>query len=1190
MRNWILFLLFLMLAPVAEASHLLGGEISYRCLGNGNYRFRVVVFRDCNGISFNQTNVALLGPIGVNCNLVASYDVTPRSQSTGSIRCDPPATFSSAQGGIGKFVYEGTANLSSLGVAPLTGYTWTTSTGSIPCCRNSSSNSNCSGDMVLRVTMYRFIDANGTALTPAQICDNSPVFLEDPAAVTIFNTFDTSVFNNFAQDLDPSDDVRFFIDNPWTGVGLPCNYTGSYSIANPLPGLVGPGVDSVTGVIKYRPNQTGRFQTAIRAESRRCGQKISEIFRDFQLNIIVNPPGARPPFNPLLPDSLKVYQQKAPIFEPFLFNAAGDPVFEAEIYAFDTLLFPLKAFDLYPLFDPPTATIPFPMYNPDSVFIFATGPQMGANGTSTTTGCLLPPCATITRPNSGPPIPIRYFPTGEILGYGFAGLQIVDANLNWVPSCANLPDSTLSACGTGITSYQFGVVAFDDANPIRGKTSQVYTVKVKALPVLDAPILRTVSVVNNNSGVELSWSHRIDTVTIDPVDSTNLNQFPAFVQRQYSVNRRRNAFRAFRIYRATDPAGPFVNVGQTNALTDTTFIDNTVVPYTQYYYYVVTVSGCANVESDPSEIGKTVDLQLINNVAAGRAELSWDSLALNNVVTSTGTPVLFIDREVFSRNPGVWVPMDTVLGTFAWNQSVVVCDDSVNYRVGYLDSSMWVSYSWVRGDDFQDNFAPPQLTVVQASVDNATNTPYLSWDPSPDLDVNRYVVYQVDESTTPPTLLFLDTVYGYNSTFWYDQLSGQDPTTASLLYGVAAMDSCDNLGVVSITNNTIWLRSNMNQCTSSMEIQWNEYRGWGAGNVREYELYRAGGGSAMSLLTTVSANTFEYVDAFNLIQDSTYCYEIRAIRNDDSTAVSNLVCVVAKVITAPQLTYIRKVSVDTLTSQIHVDFISDTAASSARFVVERAVEGSDFREVSSFDLSQATVVGPFYTYRYTDAEANSGERAYLYRIVAYDVCSQAFDTSEVVSSIFLQAVPAIDFSNALKWNDYTGFLGGLDNYTVLRRIPSTELTYLPLNLTGFGSPVYNDDITNFTDNDGNYMYFIEALEGNTNPLGLKDTVHSNVVTVTQQPRIFFPNAFLPLGVNREFRGKGVFIEETTGFNMQVYNRWGEKLFETNDYTLGWDGRAPNDEFVMPGVYVYVVNFIGKNQKAYSQKGTLTILR
>src|SRR5690606_8653824 len=120
------------------------------------------------------------------------------------------------------------------------------------------------------------------------------------------------------------------------------------------------------------------------------------------------------------------------------------------------------------------------------------------------------------------------------------------------------------------------------------------------------------------------------------------------------------------------------------------------------------------------------------------------SLALNNVVTSTGTPVLFIDREVASRNPGVWVPMDTVLGTFAWNQSVVVCDDSVNYRVGYLDSSMWVSYSWVRGDDFQGNFAPPQLTVVQASVDNATNTPYLSWDPSPDLDVNRYVVYQVD--------------------------------------------------------------------------------------------------------------------------------------------------------------------------------------------------------------------------------------------------------------------------------------------------------------------------------------------------------------------------------------------------------------------------------------------------------------
>ena len=1192
MRYWLLFILFLFAGQVAEASHLLGGEISYRCLGGGNFRFRVVVFRDCSGIPFNQASVTLSGPVGVNCALIASYDVTPRGPSTsGTIRCTPPASYNAAKGGIGKFVYEGTANLSSLAPAPIgTGYTWTTS--NIPCCRNLSNNSTCSGDMILRVSMYRFVDPTGTALSPTQMCDNSPAFLEDPAAVTIVNPYDTAIFNNFAQDLDPSDDVRFYVDRPWTGNGLPCDYNQGYTINSPLPGLIGQAIDSISGVIRYRPIATGSFQTAIRAESRRCGQKISEIFRDFQLNIIANPAGSRPPFNPNQTQFEQFVQQKAPIFVPFLFDANGVPVFDIEIYVEDTLLFPLSVYDYYPLYDPPVPPAPVGNYNPDEVSLYVTGPQMGTNGTSTTTGCLFPPCATISQEGGVLPSAIRYFTGGEVLGYGYFSELNVSARLNWVPSCGNLPDSTLSACGTGVAAFQFGVVAFDDNSPIRGKTSQVYTVRLKSLPLLEKPTLRTVSVINANTAVELSWSQSIDTTTIDPIDSMNLSQYPDSVQRRYSVDRRYKSFEMYRIYRSTSTAGPFVVVGSTNTFTDTSFIDNTVVPNTQYYYYVVTVSGCANSESDPSEVVKTVSLDLNNNVAQGLAELRWDSLAVNKPFPATGTPVVFVEREVYSLTPGVWNRMDTVAGVYTWDQSVIVCDDSVNYRVGYLDSSGWISYSWIKGDNFEDTFAPYQVTMVQASVDNATGIPYLTWDTNISLDATRYVIYRVDPTTTPATLLFLDTVYDHASTFWYDTFSGQNPADSSLLYGIAAMDSCGNLGLVSNTFNTIHLQAAMNQCISSMELSWNQYAGWGT-DIREYEIMRRdGAGAPMVSIATIPANnmTYNYVDNFNLIQDTVYCYEIQAIRSNDSIAYSNGVCVQARVIKSPELTYIRKVNVDTATSFITVSFISDTAASSAGYKLQRGTSTSDFQEIASVDLSQSTIIGPFHTFSYTDMEAKSGDRSYLYRVVAYDLCDQAFDTSEVASSIFLQGIPTIDFSNELKWNDYDSWLGGLETYTIMRYIPTVDLTYLPLNTTGSGSPVFNDDITDFTDNDGNYLYFIEALEGNTNPLGLKDTVHSNVVTVIQQPRIFFPNAFLPLGVNREFRGKGVFIEEGKGFNMQVYNRWGEKLFESTDFTLGWDGRAANDEFVMPGVYVYVVNFLGKNNKTYSQKGTLTILR
>lgn len=1196
--GFIISVLLIWMLPV-KASHLLGGEVSYRALDSlGNYRFTVVVFRACDGISFQQGSVTLQGPVSVSCPLVASYDITPRTPGApGNLRCDPPATFNGAVGSIGKFVYEGNANLSTLTAAPVGGYTWFTS--DIPCCRNSNQNAQgCSG-MTLRVTMHAFTTTTGTRLTPRQMRDSSPKFLEDPAAVAINNPFDTAYFNNFAQDPDREDDVRFDIDFPWQGNNQPCGYNNGYTQAVPMPGLLpagAPPIDSINGVITYRPITNGAYLLLIRVRSFRCGQLVSEVFRDFQLNVINNPVGSRNPFNPFSSATEQLMQQKAPIFTPFLFDAAGNPSFDIEIYALDTLALKLQAYDYYPLFDPSgTPGVPGP-YNPNTVSLFITGPQIGANGTSTTTGCQYPPCATISETGGTPPQPIRYIPppAGEVLGFGYSSLQVVTADLNWVPGCNNLPQNTQSSCGVGLTAYQFGVVAFDNNSPLRGRTSQVYSVRVKALPELDAPVLRCLSVTDDNQGVRLTWSQFVDTTTIDPLDTLNFNQFSDSLQRVFSVQRRYRSLQQYRVYRSTNVAGPYALVGSTtpNQFTDTTFTDNTVVPGTQYYYYVVNVSGCFNRESGTSDTLKTISLSLNNNVSAGLAELSWDSLSLREQFSRTSKDSIFIEREVYTINPGVWERMDTLASGMDWDQPVLVCLDSVNYRVGYLDSSGCVSYSWVAGAVFEDIFPPAQVTMVQASVNNATGQPYLTWDPSISQDVTRYVIYRVDSSTTPPSQFALDTVNGYLTTSWSDGVSGQNPYDSVLFYGVAAIDSCGNLGLMSIPFNTMRLEAEMNQCISSMELSWNHYGGWG-GAISRYRITRQdGAGAPYITLGTVPATgtSYDFIDNQNLVQDTVYCYIIEAVRSDDSVAYSSMACVQAKIITPPMLTYVRKVNVDTLTGVITVDFMSDTLASSARFVLERGISGNDFRELTSYDVSQMVLNGPFWTQRYVDTEAKPGENAYMYRVLVYDICSQLFDTSEVASSIFLQGVPAIDFTNELKWNDYTSWLGGVESYTILRRIPQTDPEYLPINQTMLGAPAYDDDISAFTDNDGNYLYFIQALEGNSNPLGLKDTVTSNVIEVVQQPRIYFPNAFLPLGVNREFRGKGVFIEEDRGFSLQVYNRWGERLFESTDYTLGWDGKAGDGSVVSQGVYVYIVNFVGKNDKVYNQKGTITVLR
>lgn len=1193
MRKLSLLLLFFVgFIDLSYGSHRLGGEISYQALDTlGNFRFRIVAYRACDGAGWTGTpNPTLNGPVTINTVLVGQFDITPRpSNAPGNFRCDPPASFNGAVGSIGKFIYEGTANLSSLGPAPPGGYTWI---AEIQCCRNENQNSPACNlsSMFLRVTMFPFRNANGVLLTPRQMRDSSPRFLEDPAAIAINNPFDTSSFNNFAQDPDREDEVRFELDLPLGPNSAPCPYGNGYTMASPMPGIIGSQVvDSLTGVMVFRPTTNGNFVLVFKVSSFRCGQLISEVYRDFQLTVISNPVGSPPPFNPNAPPATQLSQQKAPIFVPFRLDAAGRPVFDIEVYVGDVLQFPLQAYDINPLFTPTMDP------DVDTVTILVTGPQLGANGTSTTTGCLFPPCATISSPsNPNPPSPIRFSPTGDVAGFGYSSLQTNTIQFNWTPGCNNLPSATVNSCGIPFSAYSFGVIALDDNSPLRGKTSQVYTITVKTSPELDAPKLRCLSVTDDNLGIRLTWSQYVDTLSIDPLDSINYAQLPDTVKRRYSVNRRFSSFDSYKIYRATSLAGPYTLVGSTTTddIYDTVFTDLTVVPGTEYFYEVRTASGCFNYESPPSNILKTIALDLNNNVTAGLAELSWDSLAITSQFPPTATRTIFIEREIQSINPGVWERIDTINGGLDWDQSVFVCSDSVNFRVGFEDSSGCVSYSWLAGSVFDDLFPPAQVTMVQASVDNVSRQPYLTWDVSPSFDVNRYIIYRVDTSTVPPSQFVIDTVRGYTNTYWLDGLSGQDPYAASLVYGVAAMDSCGNLGLMSNVFNTVYLEADMNECISSMELAWNHYKGWGNG-IRSYRIMRQDGPAApFALLDTMAANaaTYAYIDNRNLIQDVVYCYVIEAVRFDDSVAYSNSACVQAKIIIEPQLTYIRKVNVDTLTGILTVEFMSDTAASSSKFELQRATPGVDFRSIFTFDLSQMVQNGPFWTTTYTDLEARTSENSYLYRVLVYDICDQLFDTSEVASSIFLQGIPEIDFNNNLRWNDYTSWLGGVESYTIMRKIPQVDLQYLPINQTLLGSPIFDDDISAFTDNDGNYLYYIEALEGNSNPLGLKDTVTSNIVLVVQQPRIYFPNAFLPLGVNREFKGKGVFIEEDQGFNLQVYNRWGEKVFESRDYTLGWDGRANGGEVVSPGVYIYTVNFTGKNNKTYSQKGSLTVLR
>ena len=67
-------------------------------------------------------------------------------------------------------------------------------------------------------------------------------------------------------------------------------------------------------------------------------------------------------------------------------------------------------------------------------------------------------------------------------------------------------------------------------------------------------------------------------------------------------------------------------------------------------------------------------------------------------------------------------------------------------------------------------------------------------------------------------------------------------------------------------------------------------------------------------------------------------------------------------------------------------------------------------------------------------------------------------------------------------------------------------------------------------------------------------------------------------------GKGI-----TDLQFLIYDRWGEKVFETNDINIGWDGTYKGEPLNI-GVFVYFIKGKLKNGDDISKKGNVTLMR
>jgi len=112
------------------------------------------------------------------------------------------------------------------------------------------------------------------------------------------------------------------------------------------------------------------------------------------------------------------------------------------------------------------------------------------------------------------------------------------------------------------------------------------------------------------------------------------------------------------------------------------------------------------------------------------------------------------------------------------------------------------------------------------------------------------------------------------------------------------------------------------------------------------------------------------------------------------------------------------------------------------------------------------------------------------------------------------------------------------------------------------------------------------------PLGCFD-IYEMTIVVLSEAIFYIPNTFTPDEDEHNQLWKPIFTSgfDIYSFNLQLYNRWGETIWETNDASAGWDGTYGIDGLKVPsGIYNWTIRYGSKiNDDTKQVNGFVNVL-
>ncbi len=143
-------------------------------------------------------------------------------------------------------------------------------------------------------------------------------------------------------------------------------------------------------------------------------------------------------------------------------------------------------------------------------------------------------------------------------------------------------------------------------------------------------------------------------------------------------------------------------------------------------------------------------------------------------------------------------------------------------------------------------------------------------------------------------------------------------------------------------------------------------------------------------------------------------------------------------------------------------------------------------------------------------------------------------------------------------------------------------------INDLNTPLFNQPNPSYTFPDTG-LQIVQLIVVSEN--GCRDTLQK-IVDVVPKYTFFMPNAFTPNfdRLNDFFQPTGIFFG-LKDYKLQIWDRYGELVFSSEDFRQGWNGSMLNNGQVLPpGTYLYHLSFTEPRGKKVSKEGHVLLLR